>query len=305
MKAKFTNLFNPLLIIGFILLANTSIAQRVRAVTSTGFTYYHGDLTNSSKVFGKVNFNLGASYDFQNQLRARLNLGFYGLQGADGTSKRKDIQDRALSFKTSVTEIAALIEYDFLSNETYAIVPYIFGGPGVYFFKPKGIDPLTGETVDLHSIGTEGQNLPGNPFPERKYSTTQINLQLGLGVRYEVNDQLSVGFEFSTRKLFTDYLDDVSENTGYLDPSYVTSLIGQNGFSAADALRVLSFNNPNNQPTYLPRGHAEKKDMFVTFQLRVNYRLDFINWGGETDFYGNSGSSYRNRSRLRNPKNIF
>jgi hypothetical protein len=72
-------------------------------------------------------------------------------------------------------------------------------------------------------LRTEGQGLPD--FPERKeYKLTQLCIPFGIGARFRVSDQFSIGAEIGFRKLFTDYLDDVS-NT-YVDPIKLSQASG-------------------------------------------------------------------------------
>ena len=58
-------------------------------------------------------------------------------------------------------------------------------------------------------MGTEGQGT--TTFPDRKkYSLIQFSAALGGGVKIAVSNSFNIIFEYSTRKTFTDYLDDVS-----------------------------------------------------------------------------------------------
>ena len=83
--------------------------------------------------------------------------------------------------------------------------PYLFGGGGVYRFEPETL--FEGNYIALQPIGTEAQGLP---LYEKPYQLTQLNLIFGGGVKYVINDQFTIGLEIGGRKLFTDYLDDVS-----------------------------------------------------------------------------------------------
>ncbi len=108
-----------------------------------------------------------------------------------------------------------LFEYD-ASDAYHKLRPYALAGVGVFKFNPQGQDPLTGNWVDLKPLRTEGQGMA--EYPDRKeYNLTQLNIPLGFGVKYQLNDNMSLSFEIIHRQTFTDYIDDVS--TRYIDPA--------------------------------------------------------------------------------------
>ena len=43
------------------------------------------------------------------------------------------------------------------------------------------------------------------------YSNTQFSLPIGLGVKYDLTNNLNIGFEYGIRLVWTDYLDGVSQ----------------------------------------------------------------------------------------------
>jgi hypothetical protein len=51
-----------------------------------------------------------------------------------------------------------------------------------------------------------------------EYSLTQLEIPMGGGFKFYLNESFYVGFEILHRKTFTDYIDDVS--TKYIDPRY-------------------------------------------------------------------------------------
>ena len=184
-----------------------------------------------------------------------------------------------------------MAEYDFVDKEEYNIVPYVFGGVGVYHFNPYTTDSIAGK-VFLHDVGTEGQylGLPGYPQP---YNKTQLNIPIGLGIRYEVSEDLSVGLEICFRKLFTDYLDDVS--TKYVDWSKVTpsAYYTANNNYYLNLAQRLGYRpvDPAKYGLGNPRGNPNKNDAFYTIQLTASFRIDNVFSGSP---FGGSGY---NRSR--------
>ena len=301
-RYNFAKIFSLLLLIGLSVgITKQSFAQRVRASLALGTSAYLGDLIQGAPALKEVSpaVSIGASYDILDQLRARVNISILGAKGDDKLNSRYDYRQRNLSFTTSIWEVALLGEYDFLNSGDQAIIPYAFFGPGVYHFNPKSIDN-NGNSVLLHDLGTEGQLLSNSKYADRKYSLTQLNLQFGGGVRYEVSDLFTLGFEVSFRKLFTDYLDDVSAGA-YVDPAE---------FGAASQVYAsqLSYRGDEvgftyNEAQYRPRGNPDRKDMYYSLQLRATFRLDGIHIGRDLDFY--SSGSYRAKQSTKNPKNLF
>ncbi len=78
--------------------------------------------------------------------------------------------------------------------------------------------------VYLKPLSTEGEGLPG--YPDRKpYSLTQLAIPFGGGVKFAITNDWHIGLEVGLRKLFTDYLDDVSST--YADPNDLLTAKGQ------------------------------------------------------------------------------
>ena len=271
--------YRIIFILCLLIILDKSNAQRVRLTSSLGTSAYLGDLVQGSPAFKEISpaFSIGASYDLQQQIRARLNISFLGVQGDDKYSSRADLRYRNLNFKSSVFEVSAMGEYDFLDREVYNIVPYVFGGPGFFHFNPYTTD-RNGNKVYLQPLGTEGQGLPD--FPDRKpYSLTQFNISFGIGLRYEISENLSIAGEFCYRKLFTDYLDDVSSDHGFVDPA----IFAANGKASVSQLNFRSDElNPNNKISYnSPRGNPSNADVYYSFQISVSYRLENLFLGRE------------------------
>ncbi len=64
----------------------------------------------------------------------------------------------------------------------------------------------------MQPLSTEGEGFVSG---RKMYSLTQIGIPFGGGIKLALSDNLNVGFELGFRRLFTDYLDDVSKT--YVD----------------------------------------------------------------------------------------
>lgn len=209
------------------------------------------------------------------------------LQGDDAQAPNKGGAERFrnqrnLKFKSNLQEAYAAIElyptvffeqYDGLAHK---IRPYVVGGAGIFHFNPKGefTNPDgTTEWVDLQPLKLEGQGM--SQYPNRKpYSLTQMNLLMGGGIKYYLNDKLYVGFEILHRKTFTDYIDDVS--TEYIDPRYFDQYLAP--AQAAQARQLMyreNILNPATSRQYInsQRGDPKQNDAYFSSILRFGWRL--------------------------------
>lgn len=158
--------------------------------------------------------------------RAALNYG--SLEGDDAIIKGKGGFEeyrkiRNSNFRSKLFEGLLMAEFYptvFFEYDPYDVFhklrPYAVLGVGFFKFNPQGQDPVTGGWVNLKPLHTEGQGFP--EFPDRQeYKLTELNIPMGVGIKYHVNETVSLSFEIIHRQTFTDYIDDVS--TRYIDPS--------------------------------------------------------------------------------------
>ena len=154
-------------------------------------------------------------------LRAGYTYSIVG--GADRFSDDPELVARNLAFETNISEFSLVGEYYLLNLYENRISPYAFAGLAVYHFNPYAYNGST-EKIFLKPLSTEGQGLPGYPEKET-YSLTQTAIPFGGGVKFAVTENFHLGLEVGFRKLFTDYLDDVS--TTYADPNDLLAARGQ------------------------------------------------------------------------------
>jgi hypothetical protein len=249
----------------------------------------------------RLAFSIGANYDVTQFIRARADLSFLGIKGDDKLNKSDYAKFRNLNFKSNVWEVAFLGEFDlvnlFLKRET-VFTPYVFGGPGIFHFKPTTID-RNGNKVSLRDIGTEGQLL-GNPaYNYRRYSLLQLNFQIGGGFRIQVNDNVTLGMEVSYRKLNTDYIDDV-HTIPFINPA---EFIAKGQFAAAQlAFRGDELGYNLGSISAVGRGTGKSQDYYYTCQLKATFRLSELRIGKDFDYYQQSYK--QSRRSVRNPNRL-
>ncbi|MDN5215750.1 DUF6089 family protein [Fulvivirgaceae bacterium BMA12] len=179
-------IFVTLLFIGV-----TGYAQKYEVGAGVGGFSYTGDLIKNYQI--KENSLGGLVYYKTNlsdaiSLRYAVTLG--KLQGSDENPFDAFAAARNASFDIFIIEPTATLEYNFLDYRTKNSVvnfsPYFFAGAGFFTF-----------------FGQEE-----SPF---EYSSFQPVIPFGVGIKYDLNRNWRLNFEFGARKTFFDYLDNVSE----------------------------------------------------------------------------------------------
>jgi hypothetical protein len=233
----------------------------------------------------KLNFGAWLTYNPTDWLAFRLNLSVGSLEGDDAIIKGKGGMEEARKRRNSdfksplqeafiAAEIYPTVFFEYEPSDVYKkLRPYGLIGVGVFRFNPKGTDPLTGQWVELRPLHTEGQGFP--EFPDRKeYKLIQMNVPMGVGVKYYINDNMHVGLEVIHRTTFTDYIDDVS--TSYIDPALFYAHLPLQQAQLAERMANKSGLVSGTGAPYLPgqkRGTAENNDAYYTFQVKFGLRL--------------------------------
>lgn len=215
-------------------------------------------------------------------LRLAGNLGYVEGNDAEAPANggaEEDRKYRNLHFKSNINEVYAALElYPTVLFEKYEGLkgkfrPYVLGGAGMYHFNPKAKD-VDGSWVELAPLKLEGQGFA--QYPDSKpYKLTQMNVVMGAGFKFYLKENMYLGFEILHRKLFTDYVDDVSHNY-YIDPIHFDS-----NLSPADAAiaRRLYYRGIYTFPTTRPyeefaeRGDPKQNDAYFSSILRFGWRL--------------------------------
>lgn len=246
----------------------STFAQDLHFSVRLGASGYHGDLTQHSvNVKGaKPLLSLGGRADISEHLVGRLYFSFSGLQ-ADDKDGTADMKARNLNFKTSLFETELSGQYNFFSLNDRWWTPYLFAGIGVFHFNPYTTD-ANKNSIFLQPLGTEGQGIVAGTSP---YKLTQPCIPLGLGAEYSLNEDMRLGLEIGYRKLFTDYLDDVSTN--YADQA---ALLQAKGQQAVDfAWRGDEVNGAPYPPAGSQRGNPSSKDGYYYVALTYTVRTFF------------------------------
>jgi len=261
--------------------------QRLHVILSGGFSNYQGDLQTKYFSLDQANaaFGAGVKYDLTSHFSVRGGF-MFATVGATDKKNQDLLKARNLSFETRILEGSFLLEYTLLDLSEKKLSPYVFAGAAVYHFNPYAYDTL-GNKIYLQPLGTEGQGLAG--YPDRKlYSRTQFAIPFGGGVKFRIADNAVISYEIGLRKLFTDYLDDLSKT--YVDPFVLAQQRGMKSVEMSYRGGELKGGDPSYPADGSVRGGPKYKDWYYFTGLTLSIGINT----------GNGHSSGNNRRRNQN-----
>ena len=251
-------------------------AQRVFIGVAGGLANYNGDLLD--KLYPKkiTNGFIGFTvhYELQDLLLIRGAVNFARVNGSDTYSEKPNLQLRNLQFESAISEFSVVGEYYLFNMNEKRFSPYGFAGLGIFHFDPYSYDS-TGRKVFLKPLSTEGQGIYPNKKP---YSLWQATIPFGGGVKFAITENLRIGIEIGLRKLFTDYLDDVS--TSYPDYNDLLAARGQTAVDFSYRTDELPGGDANFPTKDTQRGGATQKDMYYFTGVNIMFRPSFGGGGG-------------------------
>ena len=256
----------------FLFVYYTGFSQLSIGVFAGGASYI-GDLNDKPYARTKSALGLTLNYDLSDRFTLRGGATAASLEGGDqysGTTFLK--QNRNLSFKTALAELSLVGELTVFNLNNINWSPYVFGGLAVFHFNPYTFD--SGQKYYLRPLSTEGQGLPSSPI--KIYSNNQIAIPFGGGIKFNLSENVRLGVELGFRRLFTDYLDDVSTN--YPDATELMTLLGRK----AVELSYRGNQVPGEAPGYpdlgfatkgAERGNPKTKDWYYFTGVHLSFRI--------------------------------
>ena len=246
-------------------------AQNFHLDLYAGASTYKGDLQDKAFSFSQSRLagGIGLSYRVTDNFYLRTALILGKISADDKKGKNKN---RNLNFTSSLTEGNLEVLYFISPLSVRSLSPYVFAGLSVFHFDPYTYD-IAGNKYYLKPLSTEGEGfLPG----VKSYNLTQMGIPIGGGVKLNLSENINVGIEMGLRKLFTDYLDDVSTN--YVDENL---LLANRGSKAVElAYRGDEIKNGNMQypEAGKQRGSPKAKDLYYFTLVTLSFRLGAINF---------------------------
>lgn len=241
-----------------------------------GGAFYSGDLNPYKFMdFQQAGLALGALYRINYDRRNTWRFGFnYGKIRADDFANTTDLYSlkRGLSFQSNIFEVNSIYEFNFFPYEmgypTYPASPYIFAGLGGFFFNPTV--NYDGAKYKLKDYKTEAQGVKTDATSS--YKRVQICIPMGVGCKLSLGKKVGVQLEWGVRKLFTDYIDDVSGSY----PSY-KFLKEEMGVEAANLSGAVDYNKPKKILGNVGRmrGNANNKDWYSYLGLSITFKISY------------------------------
>jgi hypothetical protein len=243
---------------------------------SAGAAHYFGDLNTRARL-NRPKIAMGAFFrkQFGNYVAMRVSAHYAQLGYSDVYNTHNEYQlRRNLSFNTNLFELALQGDFNFFrfvpGTLDYAFTPYVTLGVAAFNYDPYAY--YQGQKVLLRPLGTEGQGFAGYGNP---YSTMAFAIPFGVGVKYNVNEKVNIGFEVVHRFTNTDFLDDVSGK--YPDPSIFPKL--PNGDpSLAELLSDRSGETGPDKIGFVngsarQRGLPRQKDQYIMAEITLSFNL--------------------------------
>ena len=228
----------------------------IKVTGGLGMSTYYGDICEGWDCYEfRHSFALGAYYRYSPRFCFKVDAFWTRLANSDKIYK----SERNLGFRTDVYELAASAMYDIFPfqhkfEQRRTIEPYVHAGIGLAYFNPMG--QLDGKWYNLHQYQTEGKD----------YSRFTPVIPFGVGLRTRLRHDMNISLEFTYRKTFTDYLDDVS-GKNYKNPS---------SFPGGATSTAAQLSDKTSDGTYYSekvRGNPNKKDGYFTFNFRLEYMI--------------------------------
>jgi hypothetical protein len=239
-----------------------------------GAAHYFGDLNTRANI-NRPKFAATAFFrkNFGNYIALRLSGSYARVGYSDVYNKRNEyMRRRNLSFNSNIWELALQGDFNFYKflpyNEETRFTPYVTLGVGLFTYDPFAY--LGGQKYYLRTLGTEGQG--SQLYPDRKpYGTMAFSIPFGVGMKYNLNDRMNIGFEIVHRFTSTDYLDDVSKT--YVEPA----VFPPNPDGTPSAAQLLSDRSYETGALIggkgVQRGISKQKDQFATAIIYVSWNL--------------------------------
>lgn len=178
-----------------------------------GLTNYSGDLTDQPIQLAETGIGYGAQARCQLSPKFALRASmFYGaISGDDAHAKDPEVRQRSLRFGTDILELGLCGEWHMwgkprfssLGEHHFSLSPYAYLGLGAAFCGPK---------TEYYGAPEDRDKFIRAPLPETAARQQFLLAPMGMGIRADLNEGLTIGLEGGWRPVFSDNLDGVRLN---------------------------------------------------------------------------------------------
>jgi hypothetical protein len=257
-----------------------------------GSSTYLGDLLPSSALLpyglNATRWNFGVQYlkHFNRHFSYKASLtliriagddNYYNYGSGDVDKKFAANYQRNLHFRNDLKELAVMGVYDLKAQTPFRkkrpfFSPFVFVGIAGIMSNPIARNAaFVANNVASHSdwVDLRGYSKPSPSISGTEnvnYSPFTFAIPMGLGFRIKLEDYVDLGFEFTYRKSFSDYLDDVSDNRDGMNFTDITDRTSE--VYAANTLRKINSLQTTN-PLVIYKG----SDDYFTTQVQLIFHI--------------------------------
>ncbi len=240
-----------------------AIVQEGEVGVAIGSAHYFGDLNNNVGLRNpQLTYGVFAKKQFGPYVALRV-AGHYAKLGyADSMVNETKFpfqKIRNLDFQNKIWEVSVQGDFNFFKfipgDPEHRFTPYVTLGAGIIKHNPYTY--FEGVKYKLRPLGTEGQGAENSFYSDQAYC-----FPFGMGIKYNLINNLNLGFEVVYRYTNTDYLDDIS--TVY-QPTYINA----NGLEIAKKLQDRSVGQIKIDGDQ--RGFSQQKDQYILAQLTLSF----------------------------------
>lgn len=174
--------------------------ENMYAFFGVGQAYYQGDLNKTAFPNSNIlnmSYKGGIGYNFHHRFGAQIFYAQSKLNGSDFFNNDAGMEARGLSFTSPLKQFGINLKVRNLNGKESRVINYLYSGIDYFWFNPT---VTRAETADAVYV------------PESGYSTSGINIPVGLGLGYWITNNIGLVLETSLHIVYTDYLDGVSKN---------------------------------------------------------------------------------------------
>lgn len=233
--------------------------KRLSFMAGLGLNNYYGELNDRHRFStADYNFSIGLQYPLLTQAKLRAEAMYYRISASDSESNSTYRQARNLSFRGQNLDFSLTLAWTLFPENPYneplkIINPYILFGIGFTYFSPEA--QYEGKWHQLRPLRTEGI----------AYSQFSPVFPVGLGLTYNLNNDMAILLEATYRFTNTDFLDDVSTNYKMHDPQKAP-------LAAALSDRGPEIGKPAMEAG-TPRGNSKTNDGFISLNLKFTHKI--------------------------------
>ncbi len=256
----------------------------------------------NDKYWGSTHYMGGVylRYAFHPAIAARLSANFGTLYANDNWNQAKALKAASLaddyvqrylrnqdvrSYTWEGSLLAEITPFRFNMETGLArkrMQPYLLAGVAAFNYRPQttwksrnGNGGGYGQWTDIYDLHLEGDGwqFPGAPKLSERWN---LAIPMGVGVRWDLGNNLSLGAEFLYRYTFTDYIDGVSAT--YLPSEYYAAQLPQDrvgkAIDLADKTWQITGKESYNHAAGELRGDKSNNDAYSTFSINFFYKIN-------------------------------